>query len=391
MKKTFLLIILLLIGFLNVFAQKAHTSVTANDALNKAEQYVNHIKTIAYQSSYKQIDSGVDDSVSTANGQVWMQAAPTDSIFLAKFHIKGEIKDRGGYDCFYDGDNSFEITHQIKEIRVTNPRQFINNENNPAKARMAMVVFNYYYTDAHLKQTLLKNKPRLSMQVQPKQYAVKFDYPIDKLGMKETRVVYINKTSFAIERVTSSSTRNGTRVSSEANYTDIKLNDKTTLSQIPVTDAYKGYTVKERKPDVAEVTESPLIGKPAKYFAYNTFDNQKITLDGLKGKYVLLDFWESWCGHCIISIPAVRKLNETYGPKRLTVLSVTTENPSRIKELIKVNKLNYPALIADKKILNSYKVIGRPTYVLIDPAGKIIAWNEGDLDIITKQLGKVLN
>jgi thiol-disulfide isomerase/thioredoxin len=315
MKNIRLLIIGLLLCVANTFAQNKITPLTASAVLSKAEQYIKSIKTISYYSSYKQIYSGLEDSVLTAGSQVWLQALPADTIFSARFHMSGENKSVGNYDYFYDGINSFEINHKLKEVRLVNPRLFDNNENNPAKARMALYPFNTYFTDANFKKHVLAENTGMTMDVQPKQYVVRLAYPADKLGNKQTRTFYINKKSFTIERVVFFSLTNGTRYTSDVAYRNILLNNKAILQHIPVVEAYKDYKVKEKKPDI-ETKEyvSPLIGMTAKSFAYRSFDNQEIGLAGLKGKYVLLDFWESWCGHCIMSIPEICKLAETYGP-----------------------------------------------------------------------------
>jgi thiol-disulfide isomerase/thioredoxin len=103
-------------------------------------------------------------------------------------------------------------------------------------------------------------------------------------------------------------------------------------------------------------------------------------LSASRGKYVLLDFWETWCGWCIEAFPHLKALDSLYG--NLQILGIATENKTGVKRLAEDNHLPYPTLLGDAEVLRRYLVEGRPTYVLIDPQGKIIAYAPGDLDKI---------
>lgn|GEM_PF-727674 len=369
----------------NHFAQSKDPLAKIITVLDKTEQYIKHIKTIAFYSSYKSVMSSMDDSIYTASGQIWLKRIPSDSIFKSIFHIKGETKNGGVYDYFYDGSNSCEVQHKDKKILLINPRLFPNNENNRAKARTAMEPFNYYITDTALKTHLLSSNPQLKMLTVSGQYIIKLTYPVDKHGGKSILELTINNQTFSIDKVDLLSNINGTTFKSTAVYSNIVLNDNTIESEIPIKQAYEGYTIDELRPVKPEAKKTPLLGMAAIEFHYATFDNKYISLASLKGKYVLLDFWESWCGHCIISIPEIQKLYETYRAKGLNVFGVTTENTDKINELIKVNGLKYQTLKADKQMLINYNVSGRPTYVLIDTNGKIVCRSDnGDLDQIIK-------
>lgn len=375
------------------FTQQLDSLKNIHAVLDKTERYIKRLQNITYKASYRSVSSAQEDSVYTASGQVWMQQLLSDSIFKSKFHIKGEAKGGATFDYFYDGVNSFDVLHREKTVLVINPRQFPNNENNRAKTRISMFPFNYYLTDTALKKHLLEKKPLLSMQTLAGQYIVKFDYPINKNGLTQTLKLSLDSRTHAINEVSSITNYNGVRYQSDTKYSNIVLNDASTLFNIPIKEGYKDYVINEIKPpDATAVIDPDLLGKHAPEFQYPTFDNQVISLTSLKGKYVLLDFWESWCGHCILSLPKMQKLYETYHPKGLEVIGITTENSSKIKELIKANGLGYQTLNADKKILTSYEVNGRPTYILIDPSAKIIAYGwGGDLEKITKLLNSKLD
>jgi len=109
-------------------------------------------------------------------------------------------------------------------------------------------------------------------------------------------------------------------------------------------------------------------------------DGQTRTRSSLNGKYVLLDFWASWCGPCIAEFP---HLKETYGrfrDKGFEVLGVSIDkNRDRWLEAIKKHELPWPQVIdrpGDEAIaLKKYAASVIPTTYLLDPDGKIIAKN----------------
>ena len=94
---------------------------------------------------------------------------------------------------------------------------------------------------------------------------------------------------------------------------------------------------------------------------------------------ILLDFWESWCGCCLLVLPKLNELFQEYENKGLIIIGITTENKEQIEKLIKANQLNYINSFADKTILREYKVTARPTYYLIDKNGIIIKTSYGDV------------
>ena len=97
-------------------------------------------------------------------------------------------------------------------------------------------------------------------------------------------------------------------------------------------------------------------------------------LEDFKGKYMLLDFWSSGCGPCIMALPEMKEIQEQY-KNRLTVISISSDTKSRWKEASTQHEMTWPNLSDLKQtagLYAKYGVRGIPNYVLISPNGKIM-------------------
>ena len=110
-------------------------------------------------------------------------------------------------------------------------------------------------------------------------------------------------------------------------------------------------------------------------------DTELYDLDGkihhltdFKGKYILLDFWSSGCGPCIMALPEMKEIQEQY-KERLTVISLSSDTKSRWKAASAKHEMTWQNLSDLKQsagLYAKYGVNGIPNYVLISPEGKIM-------------------
>lgn len=140
--------------------------------------------------------------------------------------------------------------------------------------------------------------------------------------------------------------------------------------------------------------KSVQIGQVAPDFTMNTIDSKTIKLSSLRGKYVMLDFWASWCQPCRQENPNVVKMYNKYKSKNFTILSVSLDKDAVAwKQAVIADGLTWTHASElqdfESPTVRMYQVEAIPASFILDPSGKIIAKNlrGDDLDAF---LGKTL-
>ncbi len=126
-----------------------------------------------------------------------------------------------------------------------------------------------------------------------------------------------------------------------------------------------------------------MVGKAAPEIAFTTSDGKKVDLSSYRGKPVLIDFWATWCGPCLLSMPSLNHIYSDYQSKGLTVLSFDQDEvPDNATEYLTRHHYAWTNFHdTDSKVRKVFKDNGIPLTVLIDAEGKIAYYDFGGDEI----------
>jgi thiol-disulfide isomerase/thioredoxin len=120
-------------------------------------------------------------------------------------------------------------------------------------------------------------------------------------------------------------------------------------------------------------------GNPSPTFIYENYEGGKTALESLRGNYVYIDVWATWCGPCIQEIPFLQKVEEQYAAKKIVFVSISIDNTNdreKWRNFVNKKQLEGIQLLADNlfdsKFIREYGIQGIPRFILIDKDGNIV-------------------
>ncbi|MGN6420844.1 MAG: redoxin family protein [Pseudobacter sp.] len=155
--------------------------------------------------------------------------------------------------------------------------------------------------------------------------------------------------------------------------------------------------------DLVSGTKATAVGMKAVELKKNDMNGNLVSLEALKGKIVLLDFWGSWCGPCRASHPHLKTIYEKYKSKGFEIIGIAQERENAVneaevkwKEAIKEDGIPWVQVlnnvdVAKFSIVKAYAIKAFPSKILIDKEGKIIGRYVGkDSEDLGKKLEELL-
>ena len=117
----------------------------------------------------------------------------------------------------------------------------------------------------------------------------------------------------------------------------------------------------------------------AESFLFKDMQGHEQRLQDYRGKWVLVNFWATWCPPCLEEIPDLIALHEAHKNKDLVVIGVALDSTrDSVVEFVAKKKINYPVVFGDYDLAAQVgEVEALPTSYLYDPTGKLVSYQQG--------------
>lgn len=114
-------------------------------------------------------------------------------------------------------------------------------------------------------------------------------------------------------------------------------------------------------------------------FVFKDMQGQQQRLQDYRGKWVLVNFWATWCPPCLEEIPDLIALYDAHRNKDLVVIGVALDSTKdSVVEFVAKKKISYPVVLGDYDLASQVgDVEALPTTYLYDPTGKLVSYQQG--------------
>lgn len=136
------------------------------------------------------------------------------------------------------------------------------------------------------------------------------------------------------------------------------------------------------------------LGSTAPEWTLRDGHGRVVSLQSLRGKIVVLDFWATWCAPCRMMMPVLQRIHDKYKNQAVAVYGVNCrERSPRADPLGFISKLGhtYPQLLEGDRMASAYQVAGLPTLYVIGPDGKIVLAKSGFSPVVEVELTRLID
>ncbi len=135
-----------------------------------------------------------------------------------------------------------------------------------------------------------------------------------------------------------------------------------------------GVTLRTERPASLTATVARGVRPPAPQFRLPSFEGRTVALSDLRGKYVVVNFWASWCVPCRDEAPLLQRASRLYRDRNLVVIGVNVmDQEANARRFLAATGTTFQNVRdRDSQVLRAYGVTGLPETFFIDPAGRIV-------------------
>lgn len=132
------------------------------------------------------------------------------------------------------------------------------------------------------------------------------------------------------------------------------------------------------------------VGDQAPTFSLPDRQRKVVSSTDFKGKYVVLEFWGTWCGYCIKDIPAMKEYHARYKSKVEFIGIAFRDSEKRWMEALAKHEMNWVNLLSpDEKLATTYGIEGYPTKIIVNPEGVIVGKYLGEATDFYRKLDEL--
>jgi len=179
-------------------------------------------------------------------------------------------------------------------------------------------------------------------------------------------------------------------------YKQILFGDQEGNLKVVVLQLYTPEVIKQRNTDLNDkINLSSKILKGYKGTTAPEFDlvdlqGNHYTLENLKGKVVVLNFWFIKCGACLQEMPDLNKLVEKYKDKPIVFLAITHDEGTSVTEFLKKKEILLTVIPNEQKTIKNYQIQFFPTNIILDQEGKVVFAKDGFERDMIKLMNKTI-
>lgn len=115
-------------------------------------------------------------------------------------------------------------------------------------------------------------------------------------------------------------------------------------------------------------------------FTLPSISGGEVSLSGLRGKWVFVNFWATWCGPCVVEMPMMNRLNKKLAGKPFEMVAISIDDlpPEKVRQFVEEMELDFTVLHdRNSETSRMYGIVSIPQTYIIDPEGRIVSKANG--------------